>query len=398
LIGEERLMFKLLLALGCLLSSLKAAEPRVVGYFVEWGVYDRNFHVRDIPAGKLTHLNYAFAKIVDGEVAVFDTFAALEKAYPEGKIGGTFHQLQLLKKQHPQLKTLISVGGWTLSSPFSDLAMTDAGRKKFVASAVRFIRKHHFDGVDIDWEYPVGGGKEGNKNRPEDRANYTLLLAELRTQLDAAGKADTANYLLSIAGPAGPRTIEHFDLAGIAKHVDWINVMAYDFHGGWDQTTHFNAPLSQVRNDPVDDALSKRLNVASATETYLKAGVPAEKIVLGVPFFGRGWSGVKDANNGLFQPRTGIPKGTWEDGVFDYKDIEAKYLKTMTRHWNDDAKVPWLFNPKTGLFITYDDPESIKLKAEFARDKKLGGVMIWELSEDDRRGSLLEAARAGLLR
>jgi len=377
-------------------SVAVAAEPRVVGYFIEWGVYDRNYHVADVPAGKLTHLNYAFAKTVDGEIAVFDAFAALEKAYPNSKQSGSFYQLQLLKKKHPHLKTLISVGGWTLSGPFSDVALTDESRQKFAASCVRFIRKHGFDGVDIDWEYPVSGGMKGNKNRKEDRANYTLLLAEIRRQLDAAGKADTTQYLLTIAAPAGPRTIENLDLEAIATHVDWFNLMAYDFHGSWNETTHFNAPLYPIRDDPATDAISRKLNVASAVKTYRDANVPAEKIVLGTPFFGRGWSGVKDINNGLLQPRTGIPKGTWEAGVFDYKDLEANYIGKYTRHWSDDAKVPWLFDAKTGIMIGYDDPESIRLKAAFAKDNKLGGVMFWELSADDRKSSLLKALRQGL--
>lgn len=366
---------------------LSAAEPKLVGYFIEWGVYDRKYSVKDIPADKLTHLNYAFAKIVDGECAVFDSFAALEKD------GGNFNQLLQLKKKHPHLKTLISVGGWTLSGPFSDVALTAASRTKFAKSCVAFIKKYGFDGVDVDWEYPVGGGLHGNKNRPEDKANYTLLLAELRKQLDAAAQADKKHYLLTIAAPAGPRTLENLELEKIHPHLDWLNLMAYDFHGSWDATTHFNAPLYPIKDDPATDALSRKLNVDAAVKTYLAAGVPSEKLVLGVPFFGRGWSGVKNPNNGLFQAKTGIPKGTWEEGVFDYEDLAAKYIGKFKRHWNDDAKVPWLYDDKTGVMISYDDPESLKLKAAYARDKKLGGVMIWELSADDAKGSLIKALR-----
>lgn len=383
-------------AASLLATTAPAAEPKVVGYFTEWSVYDRNYHVKDIPAAKLTHLNYAFAKIVNGECAAFDPFAALEKEHPDKKgVKGNFAQLRELKKKHPHLRTLISVGGWTLSGPFSDVALIEASRAKFAKSCVAFIRKYGFDGVDVDWEYPVGGGLASNRTRPEDKANYTLLLAELRRQLDAAAKEDRTKYLLTIAAPAGPRVIDHLELDKLHPHLDWLNLMAYDFHGPWDQSTHFNAPLYAIKDDPSQDALSKELNVDAAVRKYLKA-VPAEKVVLGVPFYGRGWSGVKDVNDGLFQPRTGIPKGTWEEGMFDYKDLAAKYVGAMKRHWHAEAKVPWLFDAAKGVLISYDDAESLKLKARYARDKKLGGVMIWELSADDPKGSLLNALRDGL--
>jgi chitinase len=379
-------------------TPLAAAEFKVVGYFTEWGVYDRNYHVAEIPAAKLTHINYAFAKIVDGECALFDVNAATEKAYqgdkPErGALSGSFNQLLQLKKKHPHLKTLISVGGWTLSGPFSDVAANEESRTRFAKSCVAFIRKYGFDGVDIDWEYPVGGGKEGNKTRKEDKTNFTLLLAELRRQLDVAGKTDKKQYLLTIAASAGLRNIDNLEIDKIHKHLDWINVMTYDFHGAWDRTTHFNAPLFPIKDDPAKDEMSRKLNVDSAIRTYLTAGVPAAKIVLGVPFYGCGWIGVGKENNGLFQAKKSMPKGTWEEGKFDYHDLAKNYVGKYERHWHDEAKVPWLYDEKSGLMISYDDPESLKLKAQFARDKKLGGIMIWELSADDAKSSLLNALR-----
>ncbi len=382
-------------------APLSAAEPKIVGYFTEWSVYDRNYQVKDIPADKLTHVNYAFAKIVDGECALFDRFAAVEKEYPgDGRakdgVRGNFNQLQLLKKKQPHLKSLISVGGWTLSGPFSDVALTEASRARFARSCVAFIKKYGFDGVDVDWEYPVAGGKEGDKKRPEDKANCTLLSAELRKQLDVAGTLDKRHYLLTIAAPAGPSHIGNLDVGKIYPHLDWINVMAYDFHGSWDATTNFNAPLFAIKDHPATDASSRKLNVDAAISAYLAAGVPTEKLVLGLPFCGRGWSGVRNVHNGLFQPKTGVPKGTWEEGVFDFKDLAVNYLGKFKRHWHDEAKVPWLFDEKTGTMITYDDPESIRLKASYARDKTLGGVMCWELSADDKKHSLLNAARVGL--
>jgi chitinase len=390
-------MKRLLLIMSLFPAPALAAEPVVVGYFPEWSVYQRNYQAPDVPADKLTHLNYAFAKIVNGECAFSDRFAALDKAYPEdkkapGAFGGSFNQLLQLKKKHPHLKTLISVGGYTLSGPFSDVALTKESREKFAESCVAFIKKYGFDGVDIDWEFPVLGGLQSNKRRPEDKQNFTLLLAALRGKLDEAGSADKKQYLLTIAAPCGPRNIACLELDKIHKHLDWINLMAYDFHGSWDAVTNFNAPLYSVKDDPAADAMSRKLNANGAVKTYLDGGVPAEKLVLGVPFYGRGWAGVKNVNNGLFQPKTNMPR----EGNFDYRNLTANYIGQFKRYWHDEAKVPWLFDEKKGIMISYDDPESLKLKAAYAKDKKLGGVMCWELSQDDAKASLLSALREGL--
>jgi chitinase len=215
----------------------------------------------------------------------------------------------------------------------------------------------------------------------------------MRARHDEAGNADKRKYLLTIAAPAGPGTITNLEIDKIHRHLDWINLMAYDFHGGWDATTHFNAPLFAIKNDPARDALSKKLNVDAAVQTYLAAGVPPEKLVVGVSFCGRGWAGVGKENDGLYQAKKSIPKGTWEEGIFDYKDLAKNYVGKFQRHWHDEAKVPWLYEEMSGVMISYDDPESLKLKAQYIRDKKLGGVMCWELSADDVKSTLLNALK-----
>jgi chitinase len=376
----------------------QAGDKRLVGYFAEWGIYGRKYNVCDIPAEKLTHINYAFARITNGECALFDSYAAIDKAYSgdrwdAGELRGSFKQLQVLKKKHPHLKTLISVGGWTLSGAFSDVALTEAARAKFAKSCVAFMLKYGFDGIDIDWEYPVGGGLESNKVRPEDKQNYTLLLAELRKQIDEQGKKDTKSYLLTIAAPAGPKSIAHLEVEKIHKSLDWINLMTYDFHGGWSPVTNFHAPLYPAKDDPIkDENVRKHFNVDSAVKAYLGAGVPAEKLVVGVPFYGRGWGGVKNVNDGLYQkPAASLPKGTWEAGVYNYKDIAANYTGKFKRFWSEEAKAPWLFDAASGVMISYDDPESLKLKAEYVNKNYLGGVMFWDLSADDKNAALLSA-------
>ena len=288
-----------------------------------------------------------------------------------------FQQLQLLKEQAPHLKTLLSVGGWTRSGRFSDVALTAASRQQFAESCVQLITPYGFDGLDIDWEYPVSGGKEGNVSRPEDKQNYTLLLAELRQQLNAQGERDGRDYFLTIAAPAAPSLYTHLELNLIHESLDWINIMAYDFHGSWSQVTNFSSPLYDSSTDP---HRGHGLNANSAIQGYLAAGIPPNKIVLGVPFYGRRWTDVPDINNGLYQ--------NYEE-AFDFLYRELTDYENYTRHWHDEAQMPWLYNPSTGIMISYEDPESLGIKANVVIEQQLGGIMFWEASLDDEQHSLV---------
>jgi chitinase len=352
------------------------AEPRVVGYYAEWKT---QYPVENIPADKLTHVNYAFAIIKDGKCAM--RAPELAKA--------NFPKLVELKKKHPKLTTVISVGGWADSDFFSDVAVNDDARQTFAKSCADFASDNGFDGADIDWEFPVRGGEKGNVERPEDKHNFTLLLAELRKQLDARGKADGKRYMLTIAAPASG--LSRIEVDQIHPLLDFINLMTYDFAGEWSKTTGFNAALYPVPDHP------EQASVATSVEAYLKAGAPADKIVLGVPFYGRGWTGIKDENNGLFAARDADAKKGARVGKTDYRDLKNDADgKAGKRFWHKQAKVPWMWNPETRTFITYDDPESLKLKANYARDHNLGGVMFWELEHDDADLSLLNALHEGL--
>ncbi len=384
-------------------GGASAGEKRIIGYFAAWSVYGRDYHVNEIPADKLTHINYAFANISgEGECVLGDAYADTDKFYDgdswdDGAKRGSFHQLELLKAAHPKLRTLISVGGWTWSGKFSDVALTAASRAKFVSSCVTFMKQWGFDGIDIDWEYPVSGGLPENKYRPEDKQNYTLLLQDFRAALDAQAAADGATYDLTIAAPAGPGIYANLELEKVGATVSWINLMTYDFHGGWDTATNFNAALHATSADPsADPAIKAQFNVASAVDGYLAAGVPADKIVLGVPFYGRGYAGVADKDHGLYQPFAGLPAGTWEAGMFDYHDIKNNYLSKMTRYWHDEAQVPWLYSPQTGVMISYDDPESLQKKLDIVSQKALGGAMAWELSGDTADSELLSVLHGAL--
>jgi len=372
-------------------------DKKIVAYFVEWGVYQRDYHVADIPAEKLTHINYAFANVSDGgECILYDSYAAIDKFYPGdswegGAMRGSFNQLRLLKEAHPHLKTLISIGGWTLSSKFPELAATAAGREKFARSCVEFMLAYGFDGIDVDWEYPVSGGL--TDGTPEDKENFTLLLAELREELDDAG----AGYLLTIAAPAGPSTYPNLELDLIHPYLDFINVMTYDFHGGWENQTGHNAAMYPTDGDPSE--ISQTGNVNAAIQAYLDAGIPPAKVVMGLPFYGRGWQDVSATAIGRFQSASGAAaNGTWEAGIFDYKDLKNNFVgQGYTRYWDEDAQVPYLYNPATGIWISYDDTESMTIKTEYIVSEGLGGAMYWELSSDTADAELLSVVYEGFL-
>ncbi|HEX8537080.1 MAG TPA: glycosyl hydrolase family 18 protein, partial [Cystobacter sp.] len=384
---------------------------RIVAYFTAWGIYARNYLPSQVPASKLTHINYAFANISpDGKCAIGDLNADLDKSYgypgewDPGQLRGNFRAFKELKKTQPHLKLLISVGGWSWSTYFSKVAATAASRSTFVKSCVDMYIKGQFpgvdpvngvgvfDGIDIDWEYPVGGGLPGNITSPADKQNYTLLMQEFRNQLSAVTAQTGKQYLLTIASGASPDLLANKqETKNLANVLDWINIMSYDYHGAFESSTNFQSALNRVTGDPMASA---GFYTDGTVSKMLELGVPASKIVLGVPFYGRGWGNVASTNNGLFQ--SGTPtKGTWDDGssgltgVFDYKDLKNNYEgKGYTKYFHPEAKEAYIYNPNTKIWIAYDDTQSMSAKADYILSKGLGGAMAWELSSDD--GTLLD--------
>jgi chitinase len=395
---KKHLIFILSLILATNLFSIDF-NKNIIGYFTSWSVYGRNFHVPDIQADKINYINYAFANInsQDGTIKLGDPYADIDKWYDgdswdPGSLRGNFHRLQILKEQNPHIKTIISIGGWTWSTYFSDIALTAESRSTFAASCVQFIQEYGFDGIDIDWEYPVEGGLPSNIHRPEDKENFTLLLGELRQQLDNAG-----NYLLTIAAPADPSKMANIELDLIHPYLDWINLMTYDFHGPWgdpeaDPFTHFNTPFNIIANDGWQEPYHSNYNFSATIQNYLNAGVPPEKLNAGLAFYGRGYANVPNQNNGLFQTYSGpAGLGSWENGVFDYWDLDQNYvgINGYEYFWNEEAQVPWLYNPSSQIMISYDNPASIEVKCNYINSCNIGGAMFWEFS-CDKYGTLLE--------
>ncbi len=383
------------LSLACAAAIAAPATPAPQGklliayYLATTTPAERYVAPARLPARKLTHLNYAFANIVNGEIAVGNPSVDIEG--PDN-----FAQLRALKKKTPHLKTLISVGGWEWSGQFSDVALTSESRAKFANSGVRFIRAHGFDGIDIDWEFPVAGGKDGNVRRPEDKDNFTQLMQSLREALDAAGKEDKRHYLLTVAAGNNAAYMRNTDMAAVAAPLDWVNVMTYDMTGPWSKRSGHVAPLYR---DPAmtAPAADPRNTVADVIDLFLAAGVPASKLVMGVPFYGYAWKGCTAGQDGQYQLCEGKGRGTWEEGALDYADLVDHVIGRdgYARHWNDAAQVPYLFKPATGEFITYDDPRSLKQKARFVKARQLAGAMFWQITAD-KNDALLDALADGL--
>jgi chitinase len=370
---RSRIVSALLLTIGYLaIQSATAAEQhRVVAYLASWSVPPV------IHAEKLTHLNFAFAHI-DATRRVF---------LDSPGIGPSLHSVQALKKQNPGLKIILSVGGWQAEG-FSDAALTDSSRHVFADSAAQLLREYSLDGIDLDWEYP-GQGVAGIEYRPEDKHNFTLLLQTLRATLDAQSASQKRTggnrYLLTIA--AADR--EYFDYTEMDQahvYLDWINLMSYDFFNSLTPTTGHHAGLYRSEH-----ALPRDRNADSAVTQYLVAGVPADKIVLGVAFYGRGFAGVTARNNGVNEPYEHF------EAEHSYTELVEKLIgkQGFVRYWDARAQAPYLWNATSRVFITYDDPQSIAIKAHYVLEHRLGGVMFWELSQD-REGELLEAVTRGL--
>jgi chitinase len=377
---------------------------RVIGYYPSWGTYERNVQVADLDAARLTHVNYAFARVDEnGGCALADPWADVEQAFaadtPEDAAAGragNFGALRRLRAAHPHLRTLISVGGWGGSEGLSDAASTADRRRAFAASCARFVETHGFDGLDLDWEFPVSGGTASA--RPADRENFPRLLAALRSALDElAARTGHAPYLLTIATPAMAATHPGFDLPALAAQVDWINVMTYDFTGPWDTRTGHNAPLHAPGDAPAEaSAANPSANVAAALDEHRAAGVAAERLVMGVPFYGRSFAGVPGGGHqGLYQPFEGLGPGSYDPGFVEFRRLDELRLRPgMVEYRHAVASVPWLYSQEEDLFVTYDDPESLAAKRDLARARGLGGVMAWDLSHDTADHALLRAIQA----
>jgi chitinase len=352
-------------------TSLLSATPVVAAYVFP---KDAVLTSTEVDAGKLTRINYAFANIANNRIIEGSTSDS-----------ANFAVLNRLKQQNPNLTILVSVGGWLWSDKFSDMALTPASRLTFIDSVEQFLARYHLDGLDIDWEYP---GLEGSsKNfRPEDKENYTALLKELRTRFDTIEQRDHRRLYITVATGASTEFLEHTEMGKVQKYVDTVNLMAYDYYEPDDgKITGNHAPLF---TDPADP---KKVSANQSILEYEKAGVPAAKIVLGVPFYGHVWGQVPSVNHGLFQPGQPVP-----NAFANYASITSNMIgKGYLRYWDQASSVPYLYNAQQHVFVSYEDPESLSIKCKYILDHRLAGIMFWDYASDPS-GELLGAIDIGL--
>jgi chitinase len=368
-----------------------AAGSKVIGYFTEWGTYDRKYYVKNIEtsgsADRLTHINYAFGNVTGGKCAMGDSYAATERTYTADEsvdgvadtwdqpLRGTFNQLLELKKKHPDLKVLWSFGGWTWSAGFGEAAKDPAA---FARSCYDLVENSKwadvFDGIDIDWEYPNACGATCDTS---GRDAFRELMSALRATF---GSDNLVTAAITADATAGGK-IDAADYAGAAQYVDWYNPMTYDFFGAWDAAGP-TAPHSALTSY---DGIPKADFHSSATIAKLKGlGIPAEKLLLGIGFYGRGWTGVTQAEPG--GTATGPAAGTYEQGIEDYKVLRTKCPATGTVAGTAYAKCG-------NDWWSYDTPATVATKMAYKDEQGLGGTFFWELSGDTSDGELIKAIR-----
>lgn len=314
----------------------------------------------EIPGDMLTHIVFSFADIENGKMAYIHDADSMN-----------LWQLIKLREQHPHLKIMVAVGGWSRSGNFSDMALTSQNRKTFINSAIEFIDQHQLDGIDLDWEYPGLPGY-GNIHRPEDKENFTALLRELRFALDSI-RENGPHLELTIAAGAFQAYLDNTEMDIVAQYCDFINLMTYDFTGAWEGTTGHHTNLYSPPFDPEARSVDK------AVKLFAGAGVPREKIVIGAAFYGKAWGSVHTADNGLYQSAVGKP-----ELQPSYREIVIQYTNNVSyqQHWDTLTSASWLWNPTDSIFITYDSPQSVAQKVNYCLDQELGGIMFWQLSGD----------------
>jgi len=431
-----------------------------VAYYDQWSIYQNAYYLKNVDqsgaASKLNYLIYDFENIDPSNLTCFeatkatdpdpagendpnagdgaeDQFADYQKSFDSTisvdgtsdvynqPIAGNFHQLQELKKKNPNLKVLLSIGGWTYSKYFSDVAATSASRQKFVSSCINMFIKGNipasggyggngtaagiFDGFDIDWEYPAStAGHLGNHESAADKANYTALLQEFRTELNAQGSADGKTYALSAALPSGQEKIAAgIETQNIGNILTFGDAMTYDMHGAWDATgpTNHQAPIYSDPNDPMSNVPpgNAKYNLDEAVKAYtvgdpsygIPGGFPAGKLTVGVPFYYRGWTGVTAGSaHGLFQPATGAAAGAADSGnvpgIQMYKELTGIVNNPADTYWDPVAEAAYFYDGTN--FWSGEDAQSIQAKADYLHCNGLGGAMMFSLYDLDSGNTL----------
>jgi chitinase len=403
------------------------------GYFEEWGINYAGYNIADLQkngvADELTHLIYAFGNVIPTSppaCAIADPIAAYQDPRVPSVSGtpytaplyGNFGAIQQLKELHPKLRVLISLGGQAGDvTGFVTASATPSGRAALALSCINLFVKGNiaagvtapglFDGFNIDWEFPGAA----------DKQNFTALLKEFRTQLNALSKTTGKKYVLTFDSPNTPNRYVNIDLKAAAAQVDFITIDGYDYAGSGDKQTNESSSLYDSQDNPV---YAEARSIDATVRAYLKAGVPANKYTMGLPLYAVGWRGVANTNHGLYQNVSGpspvlLANGSGEcptqdkahpspgcdtiltPGFSTYSTIENLFNKYgYTPGYDSDRVGATLYNPSSGIFFTYDDAAVVAAKMAYIKKMKLGGAYVWALNDDDAQASLTKAIAAGL--
>ncbi|MGF1687451.1 glycoside hydrolase family 18 protein [Photobacterium japonica] len=404
-------------------------EPVIALYYPDWKIYNKQYITpSQLPADKITHIIYAFLAVCGpvtaspdnvqrlmaqqcqnkptGTAILFDGFAATQKQLPghtskQVNYLGNFGQLKYLTEQHPSLNVLASFGGWTLSEPFHTVIQDKKTQYVFARSVRQLLEKYDFfTGIQIDWEYPGGHGLAGIglDRREEEKHGFTQLLQAVKRELTGLEKHTQRRYELSAAINASPKFSGSIDWPQVAPLLDHVFLMSYDYLGNWTNTVGHHSNLFATPTTP------SGLSVSGQVQSLQQQGLSNDQIIVGAPFYGRGWQGVN-----AFSPEHlegldsagGINKGSNlnEPGYFTYHDIAKHFLAKkqlgFAYYYDQQAEAAVLYNPKLKEYISFDDARSIKAKADYVREQQLGGVFAWEATAD-YQDQLLDAIRAGL--
>lgn len=356
-------MKKILLPFFLFLSlTLTAQQPyKIIAYYTGNGEA-----IKQWPVDKLSHIIFSFLKIQN------DTLT-----FHNEKQENSLRQLVELKKQYPQLKIMVSVGGWGGCSFCSDLFASATHRKMFAKTTVALFKQYGIDGLDLDWEYPAIEGYPGHVYTAADKNNFTELVKELRQQMGN-------DFLLTFAAGGFVKYLEQsIDWNAVMPLVDFVNLMTYDLVGGYATVTGHHTPLQDYRPD--------QESTAKCVNWLLDKKVPSQKLIIGAAMYARVWENVPDTDHGLYQPGKFL-RGVGFDDFTNYFSDSSGY----NYYWDKKAKSPYRYNASKKLFATFDDKKSIREKTKFIRRKKLGGIMFWELGQDLKQDGLVEEMENGL--
>ncbi|MFP5236092.1 MAG: glycoside hydrolase family 18 protein [Acidobacteriota bacterium] len=353
-----RLSISLLLFIALSIANAQAS-PLVIAY-----VFPQNTPLSpgQIDPRAIDRVNYAFSAIDHDRMVVGSPQDATN-----------FAVLTSLRRQNPHLAILVSVGGWLGSGQFSHMAATSERRALFAQSVVEFLRRYGLDGLDVDWEYPGQPGS-GHAYKREDKQNYTELLKELRSRFDEEQRRTGNHLFLSVAAGATEDFLAHTEMNRVAQYVDTVNLMTYDYYEpGSEKITGHHAPLYRNPADP------EGVSTDGSVRAFEQAGVPARKIVVGIPFYGHVWKDVPDLQHGLYEPGKAP-----SNGGAPFSQIQSEMLgHGFVRTWDSAAHAPSLYNPQTHMFVSYDDPQSVTEKCHYVLDNRLAGVMFWYYGADN---------------